>query len=67
MVGGWFDIGLGGMEHAYKMLPEETRSRSKMVIGPWDHSFNPSGDLTYPNGDGISSMAPAIEWFVIGI
>lgn len=63
MIGGWFDIGLGGMERAYNELPEEIRRRSKMVIGPWEHSFKPTGDLDYPNGGPLNFIGSAIEWF----
>lgn len=65
MIAGWFDHHLDGMERAYRKLSENIRSKSRFVIGPWDHAFKtPEGRLEGTPGL-IAPMAVdlALEWF----
>lgn len=67
--GGWFDIFIRPQMKGWRELPEETRAKSRFVIGPWDHgdAFTESffGKPMYPDGDILGSFQfkAAIEWF----
>ena len=37
---GWFDHHLGSAIETYKALPEETKKRSKFMVGAWNHNFD---------------------------
>lgn len=49
LIGGWFDIFISGMIDMWRQLPDATRARSAMVIGPFTHecTVNPP-DTTLP-------------------
>jgi putative CocE/NonD family hydrolase len=47
LVGGWYDHHLEGMFYAYERLPAEIKSKSRFVIGPWNHGLNNCVDA-YP-------------------
>ena len=51
MTAGWFDHNLEASVLSFDKLPEEVRARSVLIIGPWVHSEDVSGDLDYPGHD----------------
>lgn len=63
--GGWFDIFLRSQICAWRELPEETRKKSRFIIGPWHHAGLPGGDLKYPGEKkaGFMGFIVAIPWF----
>ena len=65
MVAGWFDHHLDGMVCAYERLSEEVKKKSRLIIGPWDHSFNePSGlKIETERILGTSCLIDAVAWF----
>ncbi len=62
LVGGWYDHHLDGMVCGYENLTDEVKRKSRFVIGPWIHTLQPGGDLTYPNSEYIS-LIEAVKWF----
>lgn len=62
MMDGWFDQHLEGMLRDYQKLPEETRAKSRYIIGPWVHSLQTAGDLEYPHSE-LNPLLQALEWF----
>lgn len=62
---GWYDHNLNGMVEAYQNLPEETKRKSRFLIGPWVHSQGTNGDIEYPNSNiaGLDGTKIALEWF----
>ncbi|MBM7573046.1 putative CocE/NonD family hydrolase [Aquibacillus albus] len=65
LIGGWHDHHLDGMDQIYRNLPNETKEKSKFVVGPWAHSLAPIGDLEYPNNNilGTSTIKGILNWF----
>lgn len=65
MTAGWHDIALESAFTIYADLQEDVRHKSRFVVGPWDHSLAPSGDLDYPGHNIMSAglFREAIEWF----
>jgi putative CocE/NonD family hydrolase len=63
--GGWFDVFIRTQIESWRALPEETRRKSRFVVGPWHHGGAPSGDLDYPNEArfGLLQIREALEWF----
>lgn len=63
--GGWFDVFLRSQLDSFRKLPEETKKKSRMVIGPWHHNGISGGDLNYPEEDtcGLFMIKAAVEWF----
>lgn len=49
LIDGWFDHHLDGLVKGYLNLSEEVKSKSRLVIGAWDHMGNSPGELEYPN------------------
>lgn len=62
---GWFDIFSRASMMTYERLPEEIRSESRFVIGPWHHGLLSGGDLEYPDGQkyGVYSAVEILNWF----
>lgn len=64
VVAGHFDHHLEGTLLGYNLLPEETKSRSRLIVGGWDHNF-----VTTPLLPGIvhdkdlNVDRDALEWF----
>ena len=54
-----------GEQVVYEQLPEATKAASRFVIGPWIHSMESSGDLSYPESDvlGTFMIKQVTEWF----
>ncbi|RED41828.1 CocE/NonD family hydrolase [Paenibacillus sp. VMFN-D1] len=65
MTAGWFDHNLDASIISYGKLPEETRQKSALVVGPWVHTQQPAGDLEYPDHDrfGKRQKLLALRWF----
>lgn len=65
MVAGWFDHNLEASTISYSKLPEEMRRQSCLIIGPWVHTLDVSGDLAYPGHDvwGPRQDRAALAWF----
>lgn len=63
--GGFFDVFFSAQIDSWRALPAQTRSKSRFVIGPWQHAGMPSGDLDYPGEEilGTLQIAGAVEWF----
>ncbi|MBW4081186.1 CocE/NonD family hydrolase [Paenibacillus sp. S150] len=62
LFGGWFDHHLDGMMCAYEGLPDQVKSASRFVIGPWVHTLQTAGDLEMGNAES-SPLREAILWF----
>jgi len=65
MTAGWFDHNLDATIASYGKLPEEIRAASVLIIGPWIHTSDASGDLAYPGHDafGPGQREAALRWF----
>lgn len=65
LIDGWFDHHLDGLVKGYLNLSEEVKSKSRLVIGPWDHMGNSPGELEYPNNRimGTLNVKAGLEWF----
>lgn len=69
LCGGWFDIFQRPQLASWRALPEQTRKRSRYVIGPWGHSDPAAerllGKPRYPEEDilGTLQLKAAVEWF----
>lgn len=63
--GGWFDIFLRSQLDTYRNLPADIRSKSRFLIGPWQHAGMTGGSLSYPdeNRAGFMQLKAALEWF----
>lgn len=62
---GWFDHHLASALKTYEQLPEETKAKTILEIGPWDHSFHLAADGhkdTMPNGN-MELMERILDWF----
>lgn len=62
---GWFDIFLEPTVRAFRHLDPETRSKSRLVIGPWHHGNTAGGVVGCPdeNRFGFCQIRLALEWF----
>lgn len=65
LVGGWFDHNLEATYLSYSKLPRHIREQSACIIGPWVHTEDVAGDLSFPNHDlfGKRQIKAALEWF----
>jgi putative CocE/NonD family hydrolase len=61
MIGGWYDIFIGPQFDDWHQLA--SRSKSRFVVGPWNHIGMGSGDLDMPNaGGGLLQWKIALDW-----
>ncbi|MBE6613474.1 MAG: CocE/NonD family hydrolase, partial [Ruminococcaceae bacterium] len=58
---GWYDFYIDGMYDMWSRLPEETRRKSAMVIGPWGHNTAVSRNAEHPLPSGNRSEDHALE------
>lgn len=60
---GWYNFYIGQVESLWAQLPEETRSRSALLIGPWDHScqVDESWDISLPYASAPADLM--VNWF----
>lgn len=64
IAGGWNDIFIRPELEAFRRMPEEIRSKSRVLIGPWDHQGQANGDIAYPNSnDETFFIQSGLEWF----
>lgn len=65
LIDGWFDHHLDGLVKGYLNLSEDVKSKSRLIIGPWDHMGNSPGELEYPNNEtiGFLKVKAGLEWF----
>ena len=55
---------LSGHKLNHGVPSEETRRKSRFVVGPWHHGGAPSGDLDYPNEARLAyKYERRLEWF----
>ena len=45
IVAGHFDHHMEGTILGYEMLPEETKAKSRLIVGPWNHSYQITPDI----------------------
>jgi len=62
-IDGWYDFYLGGMYSMWQRLPEETKSKSAFLIGPWGHATQTAKNCPYPLPDGNIPADHAAQWF----
>lgn len=49
---GWFDFYTEGMFSMWERLPEKTKAKSAMVVGPWGHATKvANAEYAFPNGN----------------
>lgn len=61
MIGGWYDVFLGPQLDDFHALG--SRSRSKLVVGPWTHVGEASGVLEFPDSEGgLAQWARVLDW-----
>lgn len=62
---GWADHHLDGSILGFESLSKETQSKSRLIIGPWDHLQNTTGDMSYPGNDkfGLMNVGAYLSWF----
>lgn len=62
---GWYDIFFDSTVSAFHDLSEETRNKSRLIIGPWHHGNTTGGGLPCPNENrfGTFQVRLALEWF----
>ena len=62
---GWADHHLDGSILGFESLSKETQSKSRLIIGPWDHLQNTTGDMSYPENDkfGLMNVGAYLSWF----
>ncbi|MFP7493948.1 CocE/NonD family hydrolase [Terribacillus saccharophilus] len=65
ITGGWADHHLDGTIYAYESLLPAIKAKSKLIVGPWDHIGNTTGNLDYPFYDkfGFMNISALHEWF----
>lgn len=70
-IGGWYDVFLRSTIGSYKTMTEEAATESarngqRMIIGPWPHGWNRSGqngDLNFGDDALIDIESILLEWF----
>ncbi len=49
---GWFDFYVGGMFSMWERLPEKTKEKSALVVGPWGHATKvKNSEYSFENGN----------------
>lgn len=62
-VEGWYDFYVEGMTDMWRRLPEMTKAKSSMIIGPYGHATSVGANSEYllPNGNLPTDFV--VEWF----
>lgn len=60
---GWFDFYIDGMFSMWDRLPEETKKRSALVVGPWGHGVKLNGMEEYAFTHGNLETDCVISFF----
>ena len=64
LVEGWYDFYIDGMFSMWERLPEDTKRRSALIVGPWGHATSVSKQAEYPMLDhGNIPNDFYVEWF----
>lgn len=63
LVEGWYDFYVEGMTDMWRRMPEETKKRSAMLIGPYGHATSVGAKFEYPLPCGNLPPDYAVEWF----
>ena len=63
VVAGWYDHHLEGTILGYEKLNDSTKTRSKLVIGAWNHGFEPCVSAHNPQHAAIDSFKQMFDWF----
>ena len=60
---GWYDFYLEGMFSMWERLPEITKKKSAMLVGPWGHDTAVSEQAEYPLPNGNLPADFVVTWF----
>lgn len=60
---GWFDFYIEGMFSMWDRLPEDTKRRSALVVGPWGHGVKLNGKEEYPFRHGNLETDHVVSFF----
>jgi len=60
---GWYDFYIDGMFSMWGRLPEETKKKSALVVGPWGHATKTNDSAEYPLENGNISADSAVNFF----
>jgi putative CocE/NonD family hydrolase len=60
---GWFDHHLEGTLLSYQLLNDETRAKSRLIIGGWDHETTPTVPAHNPQHAYLNLTAVKFNWF----
>lgn len=66
LISGWYDFASAGQMRLFEGLKPTVRSRSRLILGPWNHMLIAYGDYRTPkaNEGGIQGIKYALEWFI---
>ena len=60
---GWYDFYIDGMIDMWRRMPEETRCRSAMIIGPYAHDVKVGKSSDYPLENAELPESYIVDWF----
>jgi len=60
---GWYDFYVDGMFDMWERLPDETKARSAMLVGPYAHATDVSKDAEYTFENAKLPSDYIVEWF----
>lgn len=63
VVAGWYDHHLEGTLLGYEKLKPEIKAKSKLVIGGWNHDFEPCVPAHKPQNANINTVKLMFDWF----
>ena len=63
LVDGWYDYHIDNTMHMWERIPEETRRRSALFVGPYGHATSVSKKAEYPLEHGNLPDDYIAEWF----
>ena len=63
LVEGWYDFYIYGMTDMWSRMPDETKKKSAMIIGPYGHSTSVTSGAEYPFPNGNIPDTYGVDWF----
>ena len=63
IIAGWFDHHLKGTLLAYDLLNEDIKKKSRLLVGGWNHFFQPTTGAHEKNHGAINLNKTMFEWF----
>ena len=63
LIEGWYDFYVEGMTDMWRRLPEATKEKSALIIGPYGHNTAVGKDFEYPMQNADIPADVAAEWF----